>query len=501
MKLKKPMSLVALSTMLALTACGGPAGIEGDASKATLTIGVGTISSTLDPDQAFSRPQIGILGLTGGTLTATGRDGKQIQMRLADSVTEGDKNYVVKLKPGLEFSDGSPLRAKDVVATFKHYIANKASIVAYQYASIEKVTAVDDLTVKFDLKAPDTALPFYLAQPYSPILPANAIEARGQDLYKGDPLPSAGQFEVASFEADQVTLRANSHYAGPEASTKTVIFKKIADPAARVAQVQGGAIDFADDIPPKSAEQIVAPAEVRKAIGVNGLQMLLPNNRVNSLLSDVRIRKAIAVAIDRDQINKVTWLGLNTPTRGLFASGSQYSHPFLPEQSDVGQAKELLTGTKCANGCQLRLIVSADNPPRNDIAVVVQQNLKAIGIAVLINQAQTSAVQQQASEGNFDLLVGNDYDIADYPTGILSDLFGPAMNGFYTGYSNPEMARLLEQVRATSGSAQREWVNQVDAQFEKDLPMVPIADSFIVSASRVSSDKFDIDPTFSYHVG
>lgn len=502
MTCKKTISLVTLSAVLALTACGGPAESEGDASKAMLTIGVPSIPTVLDPEQNFTRQQYSILALTAGTLTRLDREGKQVTMGLADSVTAGDKNYVVKLKSGLKFSDGSPLTAKDIVASFESYIANTSSAYASTYASIGKVTAVDGLTVNFELKTPDAALPFYLAQPQLAIFPAKVIEARGlKDLFKGDPPPTAGQFVAESFESEQVTLQANSHYAGPQPSTKTIVFKKITDPAARLAQLQGGGLDFADGIPPKTAGQIAAPVEVRKAIGVSGLVFLSLNNRTNSLLSDVRLRQAIAVAVDRDQINKVAWSGENKPTRSLFANNSQYNHPFLPEQPDIGRAKELLRGTKCAEGCTLRLIVRGDEEPRVDTGIVVQQNLKAIGIEVVINQAQSAAVQQQSSEGNFDILVGNAYDVADYPIGILNVMLGPPLNAFYTGYSSPEMGGFLGQISVTTGSEQRQWINRAIAQFEKDQPIVPIADSFIMSGSRVPSGKFDIDPTFFYHVG
>ncbi|UVK49276.1 hypothetical protein BPNPMPFG_007076 (plasmid) [Mesorhizobium sp. AR07] len=106
------------------------------------------------------------------------------------------------------------------------------------------------------------------------------------------------------------------------------MFEKIIDPTARLAQVQGGEIDWADDISPKLIGQLAAPVEARSALAVNGLDFLSLNNRNNSLLSDVRIRKAIAVATASSS-TKSCMQALSQPALSLWASASRYSKPFL----------------------------------------------------------------------------------------------------------------------------------------------------------------------------
>lgn len=492
-------SIVALGVVMAVTACGGASGTT-DKVNDTLKIGVPVIPTTLDPGKGVFRSEVAILQLASGMLTTIDEDGKGVGMGLAQSVTAGPDRFVVTLKPKLKFSDGSPITATDVVASFEHYLADKTSGVAYTFAPIRKVTARNDLTVDFDLKQPYPSLPFVLAFPSSAIIPAKSIETEGKNLYKGAPLPTAGRFQVASLQKDQITLRANPNYAGPQPSTKTLVFKSVTDSNARLAQVQGGEIDYAEAISPKQAAQLSGLVQARTARNVIGSYMLILNNRRNSLLSDVRLRRAIAVAIDRNQINKVAYAGQSQPTLGLFASSSSYYKPFLPAGSDVESAKQLLVGTKCANGCTLRLMVASDDQTRVDTAVVVQQNLQAIGIQVKIQTADSATVEEGQGKGTCDVCVNSTYGYGDLPDDIAGYLLGSSTQTALGGYSSAEMDRILGQLATSSGSARDAAAGRVNALFENDVPLVPVLDYLVSSASRVPSERFHMGPTFFYFV-
>lgn len=500
-RLRAVGAAVVLSGALVLTGCTGPSGTSA-VPDPTLRIGVPAIPTTLDPGQNLLHTQGSIAGLITGTLTNLSSDGKSVSMGLAESITPGDGRYVVKLKPDLKFSDGSALTSADVVASFKHYIGDKTNGADYTFAPIEKVEATDDLTVEFGLKRPYPSFPFILSYPTSAIVPSEPIESKSpEELYKGDPLPTAGKYQVQSLDQNEIVLHVNPNYAGEQPSTKTLFFKKITDPAARLAQVQGGQIDFADEVPVKQLNQLFSPVEGRATRAVNGVTFLGMNNRENSVLSDVRIRRAIAVAIDRKQINEIAYGGQNHTALGLFASSSEFSGPFLPEDVDTARAKELLAGTKCATGCTLRFIAVSDDEAHSDIALVVQQNLKAIGIEVSIEKSEKPVVSQSALQGNYDLRAAGIFDYSDIPDTFLSYTLGPTVKALRTGYSNPEMDRLIQTALTTSGSDRAAAIDDVKALFEKDLPLVPMLDTVYGSASRVPAERFAANPTFFYHVG
>jgi len=459
------------------------------------------IPTTLDPGQTYQRTAASILQLTGGKLTTPDPDGKGVGMGLAESVTPSDTHYIVKLKPGLKFSDGSELTSQDVIASFEYFIADKTNGLGYSYEAIKNLTAVDDLTVDFELKHPSTALMFYMSQPQSAILPSESIASRGKQLYEGVPIPTAGQFQVESMSQDQITLQANPNYAGTQPSTKTVVFKKIVDPAARLAQLQGGQIDFADTISPKQVGQLSDPVKVDSYSTPIGAYHLSLNTRANSILSDVRIRRAIADAIDRKQINEVAYAGLSEPALGIFGGSSKFYEPFLSENADVAGAQKLLADTKCESECSLKIIAPSDNDALGDTAIVVQQNLKAIGINAEVAKTEAATLNKWSADGNFDIRVGGVYDVGDFPDGYLAFSLLSEYGASYTGYSSPEMDKLIGEVGSTSGAAQTAATHSLNAVFENDLPVVPTVGFTIVSASRVPADVFKVNANTFYSVG
>lgn len=500
--------IVMLAVMLASGGCVGGGGSEGapggqPTHARELVIGVDEIPTTLDPTQIFDQIPIAIIHLVGGTLFNVSPDGKSVSMGLAASMQQNGDRLVVNLKPGLKFSNGSALRAADVVASFDFYLHDKTNgYLTSDFASIAKVTAVNDLTVKFDLKYPYPPLPFALAQAEMAILPLQSIEAADASAKKlyARPLPTAGQFRVQSLTKDEIILQANPHYAGSQPSVKTLTFKYIDDPNARLAQVQSGQLDYADDIPPKQTGQLSAPVQVRRvqaAFGTNFLQM---NTRPNSLLSDVRIRKAISLAVNRNQINQIAYGGNASPALGLFSKSSKFYKPFVSPDPEVAGAKKLLAGTKCANGCTLDMIAISGSQTGIDTATVVQQNLQAIGINVRVQLAPAAVIAEDLNKGNFDLSPTGLYFTDGVPDSILYWSIGSYLAG-WSGYSNPEVKQLIQTTKTTQGPALAAAVGKANAIFERDLPFTPLVGYPVVAASRVPARLFGTAPTLFYYVG
>jgi ABC-type transport system substrate-binding protein len=332
-------------------------------------------------------------------------------------------------------------------------------------------------------------------------MPAQGIKARGpKKLFNFPLLPTAGQFQVSAFKPTSITLKANPNYVGKKASAQTVTFQTITDPFARIAQAQSGQVDYADELPPSAITQISAPASPRTTTSVNGIYFLALNNRKNSVLSDVRIRKAVALAINRSQMNQVVWKGKNQFALGMFAKASRYYHGFLPTTPNITRAKALLAGTKCASGCTLQSIAHVDEVFRQ-IALITQQNLKAIGITVKITEADLGTVDERSLAGDFDFRPIFNFDNGDILDGYLYWLIGPAIEASYTGYQSLKMNRLINKASSSVGPARSSAVAQMNALFEKDVPFAPIAGVVVLSSSRVPSALFDLDPNLFYHVG
>lgn len=497
--MKSAAALLAAASMLVLAGCSGQAAPEAE-EKDSLRIGVSGIVLNLDPAQNFDIAPVAIINLFGGTLTNLNPDGLGVSMGLADTITPGDDKYVVTLKSDLKFSDDTPLTAEDVAASFTRYLADPTNGYGYVLDPIEKVTAIDDLTVEFDLERPYPSLEYALSLPGSIIIPSEVIEERGDELYTIGPLPSSGKYQIETATVDETVLVVNPNYPAPEPEIKKLSFEKVSDPISRLAQVQSGQLDYAEEIAPNQVAQLSGPVEARTAYASNGQTFLAFNNRENSILRDVKVRQAVSAAIDREQINTVAFSGQNRLGLGLFASSSQYNEPFLNENADLDAAKAALRGTECEDGCSLRFVVASDAENFGDVALVVQQNLAEIGIDVVIERVEGAVVAQYATEGNFDIVATGNFEQGDYPAISLQFTLGPTIEALRTGYQSDEMTQVLEELKTADGAALDEKLELVNEIFARDLPLAPLADYMVVAASRVPAEQFSLGPTLFYNV-
>ena len=154
--------------------------------------------------------------------------------------------YTFKLRPGLKFSDGTPLVAADVAASFKRYMTDKNNANLGLFASIKTVTAPNPATAVFTLKGPSGSFLTLLAEPNFIISPSAGL-ADPKTFYL-KPI-SAGQYMISSFTPSQTTLVRNPNYFGPRRAIPQLQFIYVKDTNTRIIQVRSGQLDFAQNIP------------------------------------------------------------------------------------------------------------------------------------------------------------------------------------------------------------------------------------------------------------
>jgi len=504
--LSKPHILRALAVLgvcLSLAACGSAhrASTGPDGNFENITVGVGAIPTSLDPGQNGLRQDYAIMQLVAGTLTVENNAGTGVYPGLASSVTGGGLRWVVTLRRNLRFSDGAPLTSRDVVASFDYYLKDKSNEYAYTFTPIKAVTAHGARTVVFDLREPYPDLPVSLAYPSSTILPISRL-AHARTLF-ATPVPTAGPYVMTKFGHTQIVLTKNRFFVGPPHRVERVTFNLISDPTARLSQAQGGELDFADGINQQQAKSLPSPLHAQVALAINGVEFLEMNNTGHGPLSDVRVRKAIALAVNREQINEVAYGGLSKPALSFWASDSPYSQPFLSSTPQLAGARALLRGTQCQHGCTIDILARADEEDQTNVAQVTQQDLKAIGITTTITTVDASTESSRLAAYNYGIDPGFLFDVSDIPLGVLGFGLDPrgGANALQSGYANPEMHKLIVAVDVSTGAQRAAAVRRVNALFERDLPYVPLVNLVIASASRVPNSVFSIEPTMYYHVG
>ena len=469
------------------------------AVPSTVTVGLSLKVSNLDPDLAVEPSNLDALHLIAGTLTELPGKGGAVQPGLAKSwkVAANGLTVTFNLRPGLTFSDGSALGASDVVASFQRFLTDKANVNAGLLAPIKSVAAQGNAVV-FKLKSRYPSFPTVVGEPAFPVFPAKGIASPKQFLKK--PI-SAGPYQIGAWNGSNITLVRNPRYAGAKPVVQTIKFVTVIDPNTRVVQLRGGQIDIADNLPGSVIPQL-SGATRPVVTPIYGGVYLYVNNR-HAPLNDSRVRRAISLAMNRDQLNSIAFAGKSHAMDSFFPGTMHCCHLSAPPiKQDIAKAKALLAGTACANGCNLKLSLRNGLDYADRAGVVVQQDLKAIGINASIEQVDPSVAGKAEGDGTFDLEVNGLNDYVDIPDGMLT--YGLISTGgidaLFSGYKSKAMDAASLRAISSQGAARTAAIKQVEKIFAKDMPFVPLIDLSLITGTRLASNVVYVGTTSFYEV-
>lgn len=458
---------------------------------------------TRDPNKMVDQASLVAMHLAGGTLTDLSDDARSVRPGLAESyrVSADSKTMTFKLRSGLKFSDGSPLTAGDVAASWKYFLGDKANVNSGIVAPVASVSASGTDTVSFSLRSPFPSLSFVVSLPMFSVFKASQV---GSGKRSWDLPISAGPFAFSKplGDGNKVDMVLNPNYWGARPLVKTVEFRAVTDPSTRLVQVQSGQVDVADTLSSQVLPQIAAPVKPEVVPVATGGVYLYMNNRT-APLDNVNVRKAISLAIDRTQISNLVYSGKAKPLLGFFGNNSKFHESSLNDTAQVAQAKAALAGTSCAAGCTVKVMVRSGLESYQKIAQVVQQNLSAVGITLRIEQVDDGVAGQRESDGNFQLEVNNLYDYTDIPDtvlqyGLVSD---GGINALFSGYKSAAMDQAARTAITSTGASNAAAIKQVNSIFAQDLPYLPLVDAVFIVATRVDPRVFKLASSNFYEVG
>jgi peptide/nickel transport system substrate-binding protein len=322
---------------------------------------------------------------------------------LAESVTlESPTRYRARLRPGLFFSDGSGLDAADVAATFASVVdPAMATRYARTYERIARVEVLDPLTVVFHLAQPHAT---FLTDLELPILRA---EDRNRHLATlGGPVPaSSGPFLLGKRAPGRIQLARNSRWHGGTTRFARVHMLVVRDDNTRALRLLAGAGDLAlNAVPPLLLPLFENDARftVQRAPGVGttyvGLNLEAP------VLRDVRVREAIAHAIDRRAIVDAKLGGRARLARSWIVPGHWAFDPATAEHAyDPARARALLAEAGFRPDAQRLALRCGSDRFRQSIARVIASMLGAVGIAVDVRPSEVATLIADLNRGRFEL--------------------------------------------------------------------------------------------------
>jgi peptide/nickel transport system substrate-binding protein len=378
------------------------------------------------------------------------------------------------IRPGIRFSDGSPLTAADVRHSLIERALNdpdsnrKSSIV-----TVEDAVVVDDLTLDVTTKVPDAALLATLTN--NPTTSKALYDRVGKEAADRQPI-SAGPYVQHEFVPDQrMVLRKNPHYWGNIASAPDeIVVRWIKEPLVGLTALQSGEVDMTGALPPNLAPQLTGSVRPQSLpSGVIYFMGIAPIGPLGNKL----VRQAINHAVDKDAMIEGILKGQGKRVDGaLLETATGYAPDFTPKYAyDPARARELLAQAGYPNGFQTELVHPIGRYMGDvDIAAVIAAQLGQVGIQVALKPTETSTYLAQTRSGTFPLFLYGSGDV-DEPNRYLLQFFRSGATRLLGGWQSAEVDRIIDAETAEFDPARRAaLLGQLQAALNEEAPFVPL---------------------------
>jgi len=427
-----------LTPLFAFLVLGATAATAQDA----ITVAVQLEPPILDPTGGAAGAIVTVLySYVFEGLTRFASDGSIIP-GLAQSweISEDGLTYTFTLRDGVTFHDGTTMDADDVKFSLDRARAEDSTNAQKGlFAPIDTVEVVNPLTVKVTLKQPTGMFLFNMAWGDAVIVAPESIAG-----IANTPI-GTGAFKFAQWvQGDRIDLVKNPDYWGTPALLDRATFKFISDPTAAFAAVMAEDVDAFVGFPaPENLPQFQADPRFQVLIGNTEGETILAMNNKMPPFNDVRVRRAVAHAIDRQAIIDGAMFGLGTPIGTHFAPHNPaYVDLTDLSQFDPAMSKKLLAEAGLADGFTTTLKLPPPSYARRGGEIIASQ-LRAVGI--------TAEIETQ----EWPLWLENTFKGKDFGLTIVShtepmDIGIYANPEYYFQYGKPEFVALMDKLNATT---------------------------------------------------
>lgn len=520
---------VALSLPLLGGLLAAPANAAAPAQAAEAPRAGGTLTTIIQPEPVILTSALNSAAPTG-FFSANVFDGLieydndfKLKPALAQrwDISKDSKTLTFHLRPNVKWHDGKPFTSADVKWTLENVWKKLHPRNQILFGKVTRVDTPDALTVVLQFSEPSLAVLSSLNSNGAQVLPKHLYE--GTDIlnnpYNNKPV-GTGPFVFKEWsKGNYIVLERNPDYwdKGKPYLDK-IVFKVIPDASARAAALEKGEVQYApfNPVPLKDAQRLSQLPSLK--LETRGYEWLSPwlfmdVNIDRPYFKDVRVRQALAHAIDLNTLNKVVWFGFGKPAVSPVVSTlGQFFNPSVPKYPyDPARAEALLDAAGLKRGADgHRLKIQIDYLPYGDdykrSAEYIKQALKRVGVDVTVRTQDTPTYTKRVyGDRDFDLAVVWFAGFADPLVGVTrayrSDTVGkniPWSNG--SGYRGDEANRLIDQAQGSPSQAERiELFRKFQSVVQTDLPSIPLLELrfFTVQSSNLRDTVSGVDQVYA----
>lgn len=432
---------------------GGNGGSGNGGGGTSVSLGIGRGAWDLIPARDTDFDSNKVYSLIYNNLVDITPEGEYVPQLASDWELESDTQYVFELEEGVTFHNGEDFTASDVQYTYE-WIETEENPRKNYVSAIEEVVVEDDYTVRFDLAHPHAPFLDNVEKVMWPLSEA-AVTEYGED-YNSNPV-GTGPYELVEWNSGQnaILRKYDDYWQDDLPNIDEIEFRILPDESSMVSQLETGSIQAVDQLSPQYVDQ------VESADGISVMRTEdVSSGRVDfntdvEPLDDRRVRRAIAWAIDKEQIVETVLQGYGEAGKSILPSSfaayngdlSDFNHP----NGDPQQAQDLLAE---AGHEDLSLeIISSTTTQHEQAATLIQSMLEDIGVEASVQTLDGSTFWTREQEGDFEIAVSNWESFAD-PDELLYLHHTDGLNVW--NISNDELDALLEDQRETPDQEDRQ---------------------------------------------
>lgn len=502
MKKFKKILFVSLAASLFLVSCGGGEAKKESPNGNTVVISQGATPKSLNPYMYNEIPGLAVSRQFYNCLFKKDDSGNVLPDLVDTYEYLSDTQLRLVLKKGIKFHNGDELKAEDVVyslAKMKEFPGSSIMI-----EEIVKSEVVDDYTVDIFLRNSSAPLLAVLAHPLTSIINKKYVEANPNSL--NDNPMGTGPYVFTSWgSGEKIEMKSFADYFDGAPKVDGVIFRTISEDSSRLAALETGEVDIVYGISPIDTKTVESRDNLALISEPSTATEYVTMNNSREIFKNKYLRQAINYAIDKQSIIDSVLLGKGSVANSVVNpkvfgySPEAFRYDYNPEK-----AKELIAKSGIKNP-SFTINVNDGNTTRNQVAQIIQANLKEVGIDVKIEILEWSAYLQKTADGDFDAFLGgwisgtSDADIVLYP---LLDSKNIGASGNRSRFSNAEFDKEVEAARVVTDPEQRKAHYKIAQDIaQEEAPLAPLyyKNENIGYNKRVKG--FVYDPTNMHKLG
>lgn len=453
------------------------------ANDSTVTIAIDSEPSRLNPIDYEDYVTLNILSTICDPLIAIDESGNfttEGAVLEEYSIEEEGKEFIFEVREGITFHNGDKLTAEDVKFTYESLMDEElGSPHRHYYEDIEKIELIDEYTLKVTLNEPNVIF-MATSRLRDTVLPKNYIKEVGWDGYEKNPIGSGPYKFVEHSPGEKIVLEKFDNYWGHKAQIENVEFRFITETSSALMALETKEIDFMD-LPISAYERLKKDESNQLTFKIYEEftdARIAFNKRSDSIFSDVRLRQAIAYAIDAEEIVKLQPGDLVKPAVGRIPdSHAAFSPDIKSFKHDPEKAKELMAEAGYPDGFSTELYVATGKELRILESQVIQQQLAEVGIDLEIVTLEWGTYLDVTAEGKAPMFREN------WPCGTLPSPYNfvaefhseNSYNPIFGTYHNEKVDTLIDKIKRTPDPNERwELYKQVQMITMEEVATYPL---------------------------